>query len=383
MDLSLSATGSTNVDSPAVLVRQFTPSTNNIAPDNGWERFFAIWVILLAMGVFSSFVGSISSTVNSLRSARVEHIKRHAKLLQFFIERNLSLELYGKVQSALRKGEVEVRLQETEVSLLQRLPHRFKLRMHEEMFMSLLTSLPFWPRWSYGEDYAFFQSLCHQAVAEVAAAPGEDIFLPGTSCNHAHIIESGALGYMPARMASSMASSNSMARNSAESVTKHQHISLVALWADWHHRGKLSALWGMCYFVSIDCDAFGHCAHKYNGPLFRFLHIFGVLLIGQLEAMHDEGLAVTDLGVSNERQKELSTRAQGFVSLVENSHLSRRRNVSPTNAKHFLKSASFLSSNISENQSDLSLKEHFSDEASAAAPAAGPVMVENANSFRI
>eukprot|EP00439_Symbiodinium_sp_Y106_P004503 s2925_g1.t1 len=93
---------------------QFTPSTNNIAPDNGWERFFAIWVILLAMGVFSSFVGSISSTVNSLRSARVEHIKRHSKLLQFFIERNLSLELYGKVQSALRKGEVEVRLQETE-----------------------------------------------------------------------------------------------------------------------------------------------------------------------------------------------------------------------------------------------------------------------------
>ncbi|CAE7292048.1 unnamed protein product [Symbiodinium sp. CCMP2592] len=220
------------------------------------------------------------------------------------------------------------------------------------MFMALLTRLPFWPRWSYGEDYAFFQTLCHQAVVEVAAAPGEEIFLPGTSCNHAHIIESGALGYTPARLASSMGTSTtSMARNSAESVTRHQHISLVALWADWHHRGKLSAIWGMCYFVSIDCDAFGHCAHKYNGPLFRFLHIFGVLLIGQLEAMHDEGLVVTDLGVSNERQKELSTRAQGFVSLVENSHASRRRNISPTNAKHFLKSASFLSSNISENQS--------------------------------
>ncbi|CAE7386853.1 HCN2, partial [Symbiodinium pilosum] len=28
---------------------QFTPSTNPIAPDNGWERFYAIWVILLAM----------------------------------------------------------------------------------------------------------------------------------------------------------------------------------------------------------------------------------------------------------------------------------------------------------------------------------------------
>ena len=152
---------------------QFTPSTNNIAPDNGWERFFAIWVILLAMGVFSSFVGSISSTVSSLRAARVEHIKRHAKLLQFFIERNLSLELYGRVQAAIRKDEVKVRLQETEVSLLQRLPHQFKLHMHEEMFMGLLTSLPFWPRWSYSEDSVFFQRLCHGAVVEVAASPGE------------------------------------------------------------------------------------------------------------------------------------------------------------------------------------------------------------------
>ncbi|CAE7246787.1 HCN2, partial [Symbiodinium microadriaticum] len=59
---------------------QFTPSTNNIAPENGIERFFAIWVILLAMGVYSSFIGSISSTVNSLRAVRGEKIKQHSRL---------------------------------------------------------------------------------------------------------------------------------------------------------------------------------------------------------------------------------------------------------------------------------------------------------------
>lgn len=131
-------------------------------------------------------------------------------------------------------------------------------------------------------------------------------------------------------------------RHGADVVTKDQHISLVALWAEWHHRGKLSARASMCYFVSINCDAFSHCAQKYNGPLFRFLHIFGVLLIGQIEAMDDEGLVVTDVGLSDERQSELSIRAQGFVSLVENSR--GRRNTSPTNAKQFLKSGSFLSS---------------------------------------
>ena len=33
---------------------QFTPSTNNISPANGLERSFAVFVILLAMGFFSS-----------------------------------------------------------------------------------------------------------------------------------------------------------------------------------------------------------------------------------------------------------------------------------------------------------------------------------------
>lgn len=36
---------------------QFTPSTNNIAPANGLERSFAVFVILLAMGFFSSLLG--------------------------------------------------------------------------------------------------------------------------------------------------------------------------------------------------------------------------------------------------------------------------------------------------------------------------------------
>ncbi|OLP76592.1 Potassium voltage-gated channel subfamily H member 7 [Symbiodinium microadriaticum] len=91
---------------------QFTPSTNNIAPENGIERFFAIWVILLAMGVYSSFIGSISSTVNSLRAVRGEKIKQQSKLLQFFIERNLSLDLYGLLLLLLRPFVAKAQLKQ-------------------------------------------------------------------------------------------------------------------------------------------------------------------------------------------------------------------------------------------------------------------------------
>ena len=46
------------------------------------HRFFAIWIILLAMGVFSSFLASISATVSSLRAIRSEQALKQSKLLQ-------------------------------------------------------------------------------------------------------------------------------------------------------------------------------------------------------------------------------------------------------------------------------------------------------------
>ena len=84
-----------------------------------------MWVILLAMGVFSSFISSITSTVSSLRTARQEQFQQQSKLLRFFNERNLSIDLYGQVQEFIRKqGVFEVRLKETDVSLIQNIPER-------------------------------------------------------------------------------------------------------------------------------------------------------------------------------------------------------------------------------------------------------------------
>eukprot|EP00439_Symbiodinium_sp_Y106_P042351 s127_g5.t1 len=125
---------------------QFTPSTNPIAPDNGWERFYAIWVILLAMACFSSFLGSIGSSVNSMRMARNEELMQSAKLERFFMERNLSVELFSK-------------------------------------------------------DQSFFISVCHHSMRENVCKLGQDVFLPNTKCNHAYILESGSLEYNVHRLA--------------------------------------------------------------------------------------------------------------------------------------------------------------------------------------
>ncbi|CAE7364080.1 eag [Symbiodinium natans] len=131
---------------------QFTPATNNIAPANYLERMVAVFVILLAMGVFSSFVSSITSAVNSLRAVRMQQITQENKIRQFFSERNLSAELFNKIQEVCRKrGLFDMRLKEEEVGLLKEIPESLKRRLHEEIFLPLLNIAPFFPYWSIWE----------------------------------------------------------------------------------------------------------------------------------------------------------------------------------------------------------------------------------------
>ncbi|CAE7208136.1 CNGA1, partial [Symbiodinium microadriaticum] len=268
---------------------QFTPSTNNIAPDNPWERFFAIWVILLAMGVFSSFIASISSTVNSMRLARAEEIKQKADLRQFFMDRNLSVELFGKVQGVLAKeGLFEVRKLESQVQLVETIPERYKVQLHREMYMSSLTKLGIWPKWGHKEDAQFLLTVCHHGMKEHVSMLGQDVFMPGRDCREVYIIDSGSLEYS----ASGEMPFECTAASATDSV-----LCLPALWAEWTHRGRLTANYGLCYYNGIDCEQFCSLAINFGGVLCHYLKILGILLVGAIEALDEEAIHVTDISL--------------------------------------------------------------------------------------
>ncbi|CAK9006735.1 Potassium/sodium hyperpolarization-activated cyclic nucleotide-gated channel 2 (Brain cyclic nucleotide-gated channel 2) (BCNG-2) [Durusdinium trenchii] len=283
---------------------QFTPATNNIAPDNALERTFALVIILLAIGVFSSFITQITSTMSSLRSARTEQSQKRAKLLQFFSERGLSVGLFGKIQQALqREGHFEVRLKEPDVALIQKIPERLKMQLHEEMFLASLQNLNIWPPTTEDDQY-FFTTVCHHAMEEHSAIPGQDVFLPGTDCHDVYIIESGFMGYVLPPGDFTM---------DAEKV--QGSLCLPCLWAEWTHRGRLAANMGICYYARLRCDQFCIIIKKFGGPLFQHLQIFGILLVSEVEAMDDEGIEVTDMGLDEELMRGFVSRAERFASL--------------------------------------------------------------------
>ncbi|CAK9039765.1 cGMP-gated cation channel alpha-1 (Cyclic nucleotide-gated cation channel 1) (Cyclic nucleotide-gated channel alpha-1) (CNG channel alpha-1) (CNG-1) (CNG1) (Cyclic nucleotide-gated channel [Durusdinium trenchii] len=284
---------------------QFTPATNNIAPDNAVERFFAVWVILLAMGVFSSFISSITSTVSSLRTYRQEQSKKQSQLLRFFNERNLSTDLYSRVQEVVRRqGLFEVRLKETEVTLFSGVPQRLLILMHEEMFLPSVNALGFWPMWSHFEDQNFFRDVCHIAIKEHVVTPGQDAFMPGTDCQEVYVIQSGTMQY-----------------SAKPRVAKEADVlCMPCFWADWHHRGRMTAENAACYYIGVHAECFCNLATKNGGPLWQFLQIFGILLVGHIEGMDEEHTLMTDLGLPEEEFAKLTLRAQEFACTVRDNH---------------------------------------------------------------
>ena len=277
---------------------QFTPSTNNIAPANGLERSFAVFVILLAMGFFSSFVGSITSTVNTLRSIQAAKVKQQDKLFQFFVERNMSLDLYSKVQEVIKTEKLsEVRLHETEVEIVNTLPERFRMQLHEEMFMNSLLKLQCWPKdLPNNETSGFLRRVCHDAMSETVVKRGEDLFLPHGECHSMYLVEPGnALKYA--------------LHGRGSVVGPGESLCLPSLWAEWHYCGRCTAEFGPGYCTRVDGEIFANLAAKLAGQVSRYLQIFGILLIGAVEAQEE----IDDLCFPKDKMDALAARAALFA----------------------------------------------------------------------
>lgn len=288
---------------------QFTSATNPIAPNNGWERLFAIIVILMAVASFSSFVGSIGSTISSMRAARRGKILERSKLELFFTERQLPLSLFSKVKAAVRDDDGEMmRLREEEVALIQGVPERFRVEIHKEIFMNSLLLTNIWPRWTHSEAPDFLSSVCHRVMQEHWDRCGQDTFLPRTKCQMVYLLQSGDAEYVD--------EDRKIKFISVRGDPDLEVLSLPNLWAEWVHTGRLTATSGMCHYAGIDCKQFCTLATHFGGRLCEYLKVLGILLIGEIEALEARNIRVTDLCVPRKVAiEELARRAEQYANL--------------------------------------------------------------------
>lgn len=106
--------------------------------------------------------------------------------------------------------------------------------------------------------------------------------MPTVDCKHVYILESGSMIYLAHVQ-------------EGPKLLEKQMLCLACLWTEWHHRGRLTSGQNMSYFVKVHCEAFGQLVVKFGGSLWRYLQIFGILLVSELEHQQETGRPVTDL----------------------------------------------------------------------------------------
>jgi len=282
---------------------QFSPSTNNIAPQNWRERMFAVAVVMLALVIFSSFVSSVTNAVNRLRTINMEWVQEESRVKEFIRSRclstNLGVDIQHFIQLSQRKRLKKV--YEVQIHSFTGLPESMKLRLHDEMFLPVLTCSAIFQGVIHEDRYASMM-ICHRAMSETTYIPCQDVFMEGTHAKHIFIVRSGSLTYS----------------TSADKVLVNPDhwISFLALWIDWLHTGQLTAF-SSTELVVIDCHALQQVVLASGGRVLIFLRRFAAFLVGLVEAKIEMGATITDLSLPEKETQELAIRVLKLCGMTE------------------------------------------------------------------
>mmetsp|Transcript_18253 Transcript_18253/g.30901 ORF Transcript_18253/g.30901 Transcript_18253/m.30901 type:complete len:703 (-) Transcript_18253:119-2227(-) len=300
---------------------QFMPATNNIGPDNVFERLFAIMTVLVAVCLFSSLVGSITAAVGSFRQVQAEKLKQEASVRAFFEERKLSAELFdamrehGQESQKGREIAVDVTTKMSDIKLFRDCPESLKLRLNEEVFMPAFQH----PAWIQKDvmDPGFLLKVCH-TMFEKLESPGKDLFLPDQTATLAFYVASGSLNFAESQ------GTLQKRVGPPSKVLPGSWLCEPVLWAQWYHRGQLTST-TTSFVMCLDSAKFIDLALETGGLTYQFLFMFGIHYVGMLERLCSEGLVITDRGIEANHMHDLADRASKFLSVSATSTSLLRR----------------------------------------------------------
>lgn len=221
---------------------QCTPASMEVFPANSLERIFTIFTLVFGLFTFSSFVSAITQKMTQLFMLTHDRLCQNVNMRRYFVENGLSMEVTDKILDFLeyRLKDSQRKIQEKDVPILQVLPERIRIQMHVEIFKPSLLWIPFF---EYFEelDNARLRSICHAAVSEQSLLPDQELFMKGAAAGSVYFVTRGRLSYHR--------------RGEECRVESGSWVSEAALWMNWIHRGRMSAI-AMTELYLLDVSVF-------------------------------------------------------------------------------------------------------------------------------
>jgi len=221
---------------------QFTPSSMSVQPVTSWERLFAVFTILVALCVFSSFISRITSRMAALR-ARTAHKdlqKRHVRkyLVWHNISPKLALRIKRHLFEVIPKKQNESDMNSSRI--LEELSVPLQSELRYELFHNKLVVCPFFEELQK-QSLAFGRMICEVALTEFALSACDVLFNRGMRATAMYVLTRGEMLYTYI--------------DSELPFPKRGYCSEPALWTNWVHVGSMKAVEDS-QGVSIGADGF-------------------------------------------------------------------------------------------------------------------------------
>jgi len=228
-------------------VTQFTPSSMEVGPRNTYERVFAVCVIILAIGLFPSFLNTITATMLRMRDERLKQKKQKEAVKSYIEQNSLSFDLSSRISAFLQtyKFSSRRRTHRSDIALFKVLPKRLVLMLDCEVYGPMLMVHPLFHR-CCDVDPASFLQICNDTLAEVSVASCEELFHTGQEATAMYFTISGVM-----RLYKGL--EDSVKPDEFDGATR-KFLCEPALWMRWTHRGRLCAVTN-CEYVALTAAA--------------------------------------------------------------------------------------------------------------------------------
>merc|ERR1740121_2919861 len=176
---------------------QFTPSTNNICPHTYVERAFALFVVMIALTSFSSFLSAQTSAINQLRMWNQPQLKEESRIRQFLGRYEFSVQLkeliweYTKEHFSSNRAKPVL---EGDICVFGKMPEEVRMVLHQELFYPALER-NFALCGVIDCDLDLITEICHCACSELMCGFGQDVFTEGAVAKFAYYCDGGSLTY--------------------------------------------------------------------------------------------------------------------------------------------------------------------------------------------
>jgi len=176
---------------------QFTPASMEVTPKNVYERVFNLFIIILAMVTFSSFVSSITNAMTHIRNINARKMEQDAAMRRYFQDHKISHDLASRVWMFIRqnKSASARRTKESEVPAIKLLPQRMRQELRKESCLPVLSLHPLFERYNLMEPEVISR-LCTTAVREKSMLTGEELLAGGTDVKEMFFVVQGQMEYI-------------------------------------------------------------------------------------------------------------------------------------------------------------------------------------------